>query len=273
MDDETIALNEEPSAASEPFAESDGLDDQLEAQAEADADVLEDVEHEGRTYQVPRALKRALMMHGDYTRKTQELADQRRELEAERVGHAEAAEARAALTALEQKLAALDAVDWQTLQAEDPQGAERLWRHGQELAQARDHMAGELEDWGRRRALADQHEHAAKVREGHAVLERELADWSPQLARQLAAFAVDEFGVSPQELAEVHDPRLVKLIHAAYVGANASRTNKAAARHEQAQASKPAASVGGRGAAGKDPNRMTTDEWMRHRNNQLRRAR
>ena len=58
-----------------------------------------------------------------------------------------------------------------------------------------------------------------------------------------------------------------------YVGANAGRLNKQAQRHVDAQASRPAATVAGRAAATKDPNRMSTDEWMRHRNAQLRRQR
>src|SRR5204863_9648598 len=133
------------------------------------------------------------------------------------------------------------------------------------------HLAGELGDWQRRRAIAEQQDRAAKVHEGHAVLERELTGWSPQMARQLASFAVDAFGVTPEELAEVHDPRIVKLLHAAYPGANARGLNRQAQRHADAQTSRPAATVGGRAAAGKDPSRMNTAEWMRYRNPQLRR--
>src|SRR5436190_11305948 len=160
-------------------AETDGLDPESgpeseEGDQDADGNQLEDIEHEGRTYQVPRALKGALMMHADYTRKTQELAEERRAAEAERADHAEAADMRAGLSALEHKLAALEAVDWAALRSQDPQAAEQMLQQARHLAEARDHLAGELGDWQRRRAIAEQQDRAAKVHEGHSVLEREL---------------------------------------------------------------------------------------------------
>ena len=44
----------------------------------------EEIEHEGRKYLVPAALKPLLLMQADYTRKTQEVAEQRRAVQAER---------------------------------------------------------------------------------------------------------------------------------------------------------------------------------------------
>src|SRR5437868_9942337 len=44
----------------------------------------DEIEHEGRKYQVPKALKPLLLMQADYTRKTQEVAEQRRAVQAER---------------------------------------------------------------------------------------------------------------------------------------------------------------------------------------------
>src|SRR3954462_9621136 len=44
----------------------------------------EEIEHEGRKYLVPKSLKPLLLMQADYTRKTQEVAEQRRAVQAER---------------------------------------------------------------------------------------------------------------------------------------------------------------------------------------------
>ena len=48
-----------------------------DGQATNQDDDSEEVEHEGQKYRIPKALKSALMMNADYTRKTQEVAEQR----------------------------------------------------------------------------------------------------------------------------------------------------------------------------------------------------
>ena len=50
---------------------------------------LEEVEHEGKKYQIPKPLKGALLMQADYTRKTQEVAEQRRAVEEQQRQYAE----------------------------------------------------------------------------------------------------------------------------------------------------------------------------------------
>jgi hypothetical protein len=258
-----------------PIKETDGLEPAAEGADQDDdgSDVLEDVEYEGKIYQAPKALKGALMRHADYTRKTQELAAERRAAESERAWHAESQDTRTALAALQHKMAAVEQVDWPTLQREDPEAAEQLRLHAAALVEAHGHLTADLEARHAEHEALRQQAHAERLRDGHAVLSRDIEGWSPELAGRLAKFASSEFGVTPEELAEVHDPRLVKLLHAAYVAANAGRLNRQAQRHVDAQASRPAATVGGRAAAGKDPNRMSTEEWMRHRNSQLRRQR
>jgi hypothetical protein len=58
-----------------------GSDEESEAIDPAE----EEIEHEGRKYLVPKALKPLLLMQADYTRKTQEVAEQRRAVMAERL--------------------------------------------------------------------------------------------------------------------------------------------------------------------------------------------
>ncbi len=75
-----------------------------------DGDGLVEVQHEGKTYTVPTALKGALMRHADYTRKTQELAQHRRALEAGHQALQQAAEAHGAHLADCARLVALRAI-------------------------------------------------------------------------------------------------------------------------------------------------------------------
>src|SRR5438309_2094560 len=82
-----------PDEAVEAAADDDARPDDIQPEAAApDPDDLVEVEHEGRTYAVPAALKGALMRHADYTRKTQALAAHRQALEAGGQALAEAAD-------------------------------------------------------------------------------------------------------------------------------------------------------------------------------------
>ena len=91
------------------------------------------IEHDGREYVVPVELGGAFLRHADYTRKTQELADQRRELEAHRQTlESRAAEShqqtmdRARLAALDENLGAFEGVDWELYAQQDPEAAQAV---------------------------------------------------------------------------------------------------------------------------------------------------
>jgi hypothetical protein len=68
----------------DPAGQSDQAPDE-EGEAIDPAEDGEEIEHEGRKYLVPKALKPLLLMQADYTRKTQEVAEQRRAVMAERL--------------------------------------------------------------------------------------------------------------------------------------------------------------------------------------------
>ena len=88
---EEVATNPESEVAEQDTSiedVSESHDDQSEesdiegaATDEAESEV-EDVDWEGKKYAVPKELKDALMRQSDYTRKTQEIAETRRALEA-----------------------------------------------------------------------------------------------------------------------------------------------------------------------------------------------
>ena len=62
----------------------------------------------------------------------------------------------------------------------------------------------------------------------------------------------------------------MKILHHACLGHETQQQASAAKRLAKAQAVRPAIEVGGSGGAPTDPNRMSTDDWMRHRRGQLR---
>ena len=87
-------------------------------------DDSEEIEHEGRKYLVPSALKPLLLMQADYTRKTQEVAEQRRAVQAERQALHQTSQAEldayAHATTLAGRLAQYQQVDWRAWHDSDP---------------------------------------------------------------------------------------------------------------------------------------------------------
>jgi hypothetical protein len=225
---------------------------------------------------VPAALKGALMRHADYTRKTQALAQHRQALEGARQALAEAAAAHGAdlrehgrVALLGDHIDQLSQLDWQALQQQDPAQAQALLHQLFQLRQAHEIAAGRLQHRQAVAAFDRQREHARRVEHGHAALQSEIDGWSPELAGRLARYAAGQ-GITTEELDELSDPRLVKILHHACLGHEAQQQASAAKRLAKAQAVRPAIEVGGSGGGPTDPNRMSTDDWMRHRRGQLR---
>ena len=235
---------------------------------------LAEIEFDGRRWQVPAPLKAGFMMQADYTRKTQDLAEQRRALDAERAAvelDPGGLQELAALHAMDQGLAEFGQVDWETWRQCDPAAAEAAWASYEQLWGAREQAGWETEQ---RRVLSElegERDRADRLEQAELELIRDIDGWSPQMREQLFAFALDR-GFTAEELSAVDDPREVKVLHLAMLGAeavNARHTHAAGARfHGQ---TRPPTQVRGAAYAGSAPSdRQGTDAWMKARQAQLR---
>jgi len=75
----------QPEEDTQPIADEQSQEELADEAEEAPPQVeLEEVEWEGKKFQIPAELKPAVMMRADYTQKTQELQDVRKAIEAER---------------------------------------------------------------------------------------------------------------------------------------------------------------------------------------------
>ena len=173
---------------------------------------------------------------------------------------------------LQDQIGRLSQLNWPALQQQNPGQAQQLLTQLFHTRQAHEIAVGALRHKQAVQAFDRQRDHARQVEQGHAVLARDIDGWSPQLAGQLAQYALSQ-GISPEELHELSDPRLVKILHHACAGAAAQQQSSAAQRLAKAQEVRPAIVVGGTGGAPKDPNRMSTDDWMRHRRSQITKGR
>jgi len=232
-------------------------------------DDSEEVEHEGQKYRLPKALKPLLMMQSDYTRKTQEVAETRRALEERQQQFQQQAQAvqenirdYARLTALDEQLAQYQQVNWQALEAEDPIRAGQLFRQMSLLRDQRAGLAQQLAAKEQQRSEETQRERAKRLQEAEATLAREIKGWGPDLKAKLAEFS-EKQGFTRAELAGVDDPRVIKILHAAYVGAELLQKQLAAARAAAPQTpAKPVPTVGGKGQGARpDPARMSMDDY------------
>ena len=239
---------------------------EAEAPAEEDRSGWGEIEIDGEVYLTPPALKSAFLRQADYTRKTQELAEQRRRMEAEREAAGAHVAARARLHLLDEQARALEGLDWPALEAADPERARALAERRRTLAETRERAAFDLARREHETRLAQEAEEAEAVMATGRALAREIEGWSPALAADLADYA-RSFGVEADELRQINDPRLWRILHRAHLGETLARRLAEADRRAARPAVRPAADPGrpGGGAPGLD-DRMETAEWMRRRN-------
>lgn len=233
---------------------------------EPEEDEYEEIERGEKKYKVPKALKSELLMHQDYTRKTMELADQRRALEAAK---AEVEQARTLTTeerrayakveSLNEQVVAYEKVDWDALEAADPQEAQRHWRTYQQALNQRNQAIFTLQQYESQKAQQAQQIAAKRREEVEAAVAKEIPNW-PARKVELERFAA-EHGYAPEVLAETADAKDFKLLHLAEIGSRFIQRQRAAAKAAAQNAVKPAPEVSGTAAAGADPSRMTMEQY------------
>jgi len=280
--DEADASAEVPtSAEADPDAET--LTETEAAEEDNDpAEAFEDVEFAGKQYRLPKELKSALMMHADYTRKTQEVAEGRRALEGERrtlqlqaATHQNNIQDVVHLANLNMELAAHEQRDWQKLEAEDPARAQLELSKYVMLRDRRDALLGRMQQNERRHAIEVAQANARRYEQVSAQLARDIKGWN-EVAPKLAEFAKAN-GVSDAEMEHlaVNAP-LAKLLHKAWLGDQLIRKQSAAAAKADADAStapEPLKQVAkGRGAAASSglSDSLSVEEWIKRRNAQVR---
>ncbi len=238
------------------------------------------LELDGQVHTLPAALKGAFLRQADYTRKTQELAAHRRALEAERQALAEHVQGaqgslsdRAHLAALDRQLGAFAAVDWEALSQRDPRRAQALWAQMQQTKALREQYAAAVAHHVQHGRIQAAQAGAARMAETGRTLQREIEGWSPEIAGKLVDYARTH-GVTLDELHQQDDPRVWKILHCAWQGDQANQRAGAAKTAVQAQAVRPAVLVSGSAAGGGGVrDELATKEWMKRRNDLVRKGR
>ena len=255
---EEVVEEAEPSEEMEATEETDnsvveGSEEELEVEEDAESSEDESFDILGAIVEVDgeeitvEELKAANLRQRDYTRKTQELAEQRKALEAQYSEiERERAQYAQMLPALQQRLEQKEQEpDWDTLYDTDPTmaaKAERQWRKQQEERQAQ--IAAVQAEQQRVQAL--QQEKMQQMQEQYVTQQREMLpevipEWrdskvAAQEATQIRDFLLGE-GFSEQDIGGLTNATLVKLARKAMLyDRGETRVTAAKAKPKKARA-------------------------------------
>ena len=169
----------------------------------------------------------ALAQQGlDYTQKTQQVAEQRKELEvyAESIKAQEQAfheqmqlnnvliEEVAKITSLDQQLNQYANVNWNQLSDNDFVEAQKLFFTYNQLQQERSQLVSQFEAKKQQVVQKQTQLMAEKIAKGKEILAKEIPNWSPETNQALLSTGKD-YGFSDAELNSIVDPRHVKVLH------------------------------------------------------------
>ena len=285
MDDTANNLAETPELAQSDAPEAQPTEQPEPDQSSDDAPDLdtqgtdpefEEVEYEGKRYALPKELKDAILRQSDYTRKTQELAQQREQSAAEIAAEKARIEAdranfqaAARLVALDDRLQQFANVDWQALSQSDPVAAQQQFFQYQQLKDARGGLVAQIQQHESQRALQEREATARAMQQANEVLGREIKGWSPEVAKELRAVA-KSLGADDKSVDSIREPWVVKALYAQKV--LSEMTAKAQAKPPPPPAVPVKTVTGGPQKAVADPNKMSIDEYMRHERKRLARA-
>lgn len=163
----------------------------------------------------------------DYTKKTQEVAEQRKALEeyAQTIqvqeqqlrAQAELQQALfgelAQITAIDQQLADFQAIDWNQLSENDFVEAQKLFFTQNKLQTQRSQLVQQLEAKQQQLTQAQQKSLNERIAKGKEVLAKEIPNWSPDTSKAIISAGKEYYGFSDEEMSSVIDPRHVKVLH------------------------------------------------------------
>ena len=230
----------------EPDDDDDNPDEEPSETEEAIDDDLAEVEINGKTYKVP---KDAALRHQDYTRKTQEVSELRKGVEAtlERltaVGQEET-QALANVAIVNAELAQYQDVDWDAWDQSDPQEANRHWRRFSQLKEAAQGAVHAYQQAQHNAQSIAQQESAKRVENGLKTLAEKIPNWGKDTASAILDFGVKQYGFDPDELKSIDNPLAILVLYEAMEGHKSRQQATTKAKIAKQQAVKPVPTLKG----------------------------
>jgi hypothetical protein len=247
--------------------------EQTEAEEEAELDV------DGAKLKVPKSvaekLKAERLMHQDYTRKTQELAEERKALAAAREQRQQEDTSdfneRSRAHQIAETLRQYEQVDWQAAWDQDPIAAGKAQAQIQAMLNEKTRLEGSIAQRQQHRAMSEQQEIAKQVQEAEAYVQREIPGWTEKRGEELKQFAASQGMEMTQDTARllIKNPALLKIMHKAALFDQMEKKQTAKAP-PPAPPAKPITRIGSKAPTGQvDPNKLSAEEWREWRERDL----
>ena len=273
-EESTQPPEEKEEAEQEPAETEEDSEEQPEAVPE-----VETVEFEGKEYNIPPELKGAIMRQSDYTTKTQEVAEQRKDLEADRQRFQEAiqlqtahTEAYTQLGILDQQLAYYNGLDWNTWAAQDPNAAQQAQI---QLNGIREQRTQVMEKLNSSQAESQQKAHtetARVVEANRAKIEKTVPNWSSDTEKAVFDFGIQS-GLTESQLAGTnYDPVLIGILNKARLF-DELQQKQTGSKPKKSEPVPQATRVKPKRTAQKGlHDGLSVDEWMKRREAQIARG-
>ena len=280
--EEKVAPEETEEAETEEEVEDDAEqeegdeteEDSDEEQTEAVSDT-ETVEFEGKEYNVPQELKDALLRNKDYTIKTQEVAEQRKELDADRDRFQEALQLQTAHTqtytelgVIDQQLAQFNEIDWEQWRQTDPNATQQAQIQLNQLREQRTQTVDKLNSLQTETQQKHQAETARVVEQNRAKVEKSVPNWNQDTEKAVFDYGIKR-GLTENQLANTnYDPVLIGILNDARLfdelkqKQNVKKVKKKTEPVPQATRVTKAKKTQNRGLH----DGLSTNEWLKRRN-------
>lgn len=212
---------EEAPEESADEAEEDEAAEEEAGQPEGPADdtVVKWTAADGTELETPIAeLKSGYMRHADYTQKTQQLAEERKQA-AESIAQQwqqaqEFATEQAELVQIQRQLSTFQKADWNALYAQDAAKAGQLQAQYMQLQQRSQQVAASYQQKLTQRQQQQSAEFQQRSQEALEELKREIPGFGDQHLTAMREYGL-QHGFTDAELAQVSDPRILKVLHEA----------------------------------------------------------
>lgn len=264
--------------------EIEGGDQELELELDLESEEeteeeLEETEYEGKKYNLPKGLKHALLRQSDYTKKTQEVANERKTVESERQtiqkireAHQKEFKAYAEVYNLDTQLAEYAKIDWNKLLQEDQGSYLALDREFKTLQDRKNQRLQEINKIESERSQTQQQEAAKREEETRQTLSRDIKNWSIDTESKLTDYAKSR-GVPEEAIkgAIKYDAVAVKILHESYLYQQLLKKATQKPKNPTPPAPiKPISMKNTKSLTSEPSDKDSVDEWLKKRNAQIR---
>jgi tetrahydromethanopterin S-methyltransferase subunit G len=211
----------------EPETEGEKSEGEIEGETEGEGEAeVETVVQEinGVEWELPADVAKAVMQERDYTQSKQALAEEKRNFEATKAEYEERLVSDKEFTDLQiehqsvqTELNKYESANWDELEAENPENANRHWRNYQLLQKREADLKEKVTEKHNERTQVAQQKIAKRIEQAKTYAEKNIPDWSPNLANKIEAYALSQ-GFDQASLLTNLSPALMKTLYDGYMG-------------------------------------------------------